>query len=203
MLIYILQCTALDRLTGGSTLLFHHPGATAPGSDIVPESLKADIYVSPRVLGEDVNLHQAVAEMSQLFIERFATPLAHRFEASRVLNNWPTHSASSTTPSRPSTQSSILPLIPAPVSRTSCHFQVRGRAPGRLAQTIGLNTSFASYVPQGSPLTWVTQAVPVTPIATRSRTSPGAKRTGRTTASVCQYICIDDGNNSCIVLSAP
>lgn len=185
MLIYTSQCTALDRLTGGSTLLFHHPGATAPGSDIVPELLKADIYVNPRVLGEDINLHQAVAEMSQLFIEHFAAPLAHQFAASCMLNNWPTQSASSTTLSRPSAQPSILPLIPALISRSSCHFQVCGRAPGRLAQAIGLNMSLISYVPQGSPLTWVTQAIPVTPIATRPQMSPDAKKSGHAMTLVC------------------
>ncbi|KAG1883667.1 hypothetical protein F4604DRAFT_1920175 [Suillus subluteus] len=182
-------CTALDRLMGGSTLVFHHPGATAPGGDITPESLKADIYVNPRVLAEDINLHQAVAEMSQFFIEHFATPLAHQFAASRVLNNWSTPSASSTTPSRPpSTQSNHLPLIPMPVSRTSCHFQVCGRATGRLAQAIGLNTSFLSTVPQqGSPLAWLVQAVPVTPVVgtgqLRPQTTPGAKGTARATGS--------------------
>ncbi|KAG1859682.1 hypothetical protein F4604DRAFT_1684637 [Suillus subluteus] len=185
------QCTALDRLTGGSTLLFHHPGATVPGSDITPELLKAEVYVNPRVLGEDINLHQAVAEMSQIFIEQFATPLTHQFAASHTLNNWPTSSASSMTPSHPpSTQSNLLPLIPVPVSRALCHFQVCGHPAGSLAQIIGLNSVFVSSVPQGSPLTWVAQAVPVTPISTipsRPRASPGAKKTQSQKSPVVVY----------------
>ncbi|KAG2117376.1 uncharacterized protein F5147DRAFT_768751 [Suillus discolor] len=62
-------CTALDRLTGGSTLFFHHP--------------------------ENEELHQIVAELSQLFIKCFAMPLAHRFATCHTLNNWPASSGSS------------------------------------------------------------------------------------------------------------
>ncbi|KAG1793667.1 uncharacterized protein HD556DRAFT_1443456 [Suillus plorans] len=151
-------CTALDRLTGGSTLVFHHPGATAPGGNMTPESLKADIYVNPRVLAEDINLHQAVAEMSQFFIKCFATPLAHRFVVSRMLNNWSTPSAS-----------------------------ICGHATGRLVQAIGLNISFLSSVPQGSPLVWLVQVVPVTPVVgtdqSRPQMTPGAKGTACATGS--------------------
>ncbi|KAG1861462.1 hypothetical protein C8R48DRAFT_604475 [Suillus tomentosus] len=155
-------CTALDRLTGGSTLFFHHPGATVPGGDITPESLKADVYVNPRVLAENEELHQIVAELSQFFIERFATPLAHRFATCRTLNNWPASSGSSTTPSRSSTANyNRVPLVPAPLINSSCHFHVRGRPSGSLAQLIGLNTTLLSVVPQGSPLTWNTKAVPI------------------------------------------
>ncbi|KAG1798263.1 uncharacterized protein HD556DRAFT_1440600 [Suillus plorans] len=155
-------CTALDRLTGGSTLFFHHPGATVPGGDITPESLKADVYVNPRVLAENEELHQIVAELSQFFIEHFATPLAHRFATCHTLNNWPASSGSSTTPSHSSTANyNRVPLVPAPLINSSCHFHVRGRPSSSLAQLIGLNTTLLSVVPQGSPLTWNTKAVPI------------------------------------------
>ncbi|KAG1871680.1 hypothetical protein F4604DRAFT_1681473 [Suillus subluteus] len=148
-------CTTLDRLTGGSTLFFHHPGATAPGGNINPESLKADVYINPRVLAEDGELHHTIAEISQLFIERFATPLAHRFAASHILNGWPPSTGSNTTPACAcATQYSRLSLIPAPFTKSSCHFHI-------LAQLMGLNTPLLSAVPQGSPLTWNMQAVPV------------------------------------------
>lgn len=143
-------------------MFFHHPGATVPGGDITPESLKADVYVNPRVLAENEELHQIVAELSQFFIERFATPLAHRFATCHTLNNWPASSGSSTTPSRSSTANyNCVPLVPAPLINSSCHFHVRGRPSGSLAQLIGLNTTLLSVVPQGSPLTWNTKAVPI------------------------------------------
>lgn len=161
-LINVLQCTTLDRLTGGSTLFLHHPGATTPGGIISPESLKADVYINPRVLAEDGDLHQAIADISQLFIERFATPLAHHFAACRTLNGWPASTGSSTTPSRiPATHHNHLPLIPTPVTKSSCHFHIRGRPSGSLAQLMGLNTILLSAIPQGSPLTWNTQPIPV------------------------------------------
>ncbi|KAG1765885.1 hypothetical protein EV702DRAFT_981242 [Suillus placidus] len=102
--------TTLDRVTGGSTLFFHHPGATAPGGNISPESLKADVYIDPRVLAEDGELYYTIAGISQLFIEHFATPLAHRFAASHIPNGWPPSTGSSMTPLHArATQYSIFP----------------------------------------------------------------------------------------------
>ncbi|KAG0693668.1 hypothetical protein DFH29DRAFT_1007036 [Suillus ampliporus] len=135
-------CTTLDRHMGGSTLFFHYPGATTLGGIISPESLKADVYINPRVLAEDRELHQTIAAISQLFIERLVTPL-HK----------PSHT--------PATQYNRLPLVPTPITKSSCHFDIRGRPSGSLAQLMGLNTPLLSAVPQGSPLTWNMQVVPV------------------------------------------
>ncbi|KAG1727583.1 uncharacterized protein EDB91DRAFT_1253844 [Suillus paluster] len=61
-------CTILDRLTGGSTIILHHPGATSPNADVVPESLKAEVYINPRVLAEHQELHPVLAQITQTFI---------------------------------------------------------------------------------------------------------------------------------------
>ncbi|KAG2154330.1 uncharacterized protein EDB93DRAFT_1081836 [Suillus bovinus] len=128
------SCTTLDRLTGGSTIVLHHPGATPPSLDISPENLKAEVYINPKVLSEHRELHSVVAQISQLFIADYATPLARAFAQNCIHNNWKGSGPVSQTPSKGKTTSKgkqveIAPLIPSPISPSSAHFTFYGRPP--------------------------------------------------------------------------
>ncbi|KAG1721781.1 uncharacterized protein EDB91DRAFT_1274880 [Suillus paluster] len=81
-------CTTLDRLTGGSTIVLHHPGTTSPTLDISPENLKAEVYINPKVLLDHHELHSVIAQISQLFITDYAMPLARAFAKNWIQNNW-------------------------------------------------------------------------------------------------------------------
>ncbi|KAG2741253.1 hypothetical protein P692DRAFT_20956464 [Suillus brevipes Sb2] len=48
-------------------------------ADVVPESLKAEVYVNPRVLAKHQELHPVLAQITQTFIADYAAPLAHAF----------------------------------------------------------------------------------------------------------------------------
>ncbi|KAG1870567.1 hypothetical protein C8R48DRAFT_771013 [Suillus tomentosus] len=82
-LIYDL-CAVLDRLSGGVTLCIHHPGATAPLTDLQPQDLSASLYLNPKLLAEPLWCHQPIAEITQMFIERCALPVAQSFRWSRA-----------------------------------------------------------------------------------------------------------------------
>lgn len=144
------QCTALDRLTGGSTIVLHHPGATSPGLDVSPENLKAEVYVNPKVLLDHHELHSVIAQISQLFIADCATPLARAFAENWIQNNW--NSSGSQMPSKGKTtlkgkgQADVMPLVPSPISPSSMHFTFHGRPRGSLEGLLS-SGSVLSYMP--------------------------------------------------------
>src|SRR6267154_1840416 len=47
----------------------HHPGATAPLTDLQPLDLSALLYLNPKLLAEPLQCHQPIAEIAQIFIE--------------------------------------------------------------------------------------------------------------------------------------
>ncbi|KAG1876936.1 hypothetical protein C8R48DRAFT_590962 [Suillus tomentosus] len=144
------SCTALDRLMGGSTIVLHHPGATSPGLDISPENLKAEVYVNPKVLFNHHELHSVIAQISQLFIADYVTPLARAFAENQLQNNW--NSSGSQTPLKGKTTSKgkgradVMPLVPSPVSPSSTHFTFHGRPQGSLEGLLS-SGSILSYMP--------------------------------------------------------
>ncbi|KAG2096125.1 uncharacterized protein F5147DRAFT_656726 [Suillus discolor] len=154
------QCTALDRLTGGSTIVLHHPGATPPGLDISPENLKAEVYINPKVLSEHRELHLVVAQISQLFIANYATPLAQAFAENRIRNNWKGSGPVSQMPSKGKTtskgkQADTTPLIPSPISPSSAHFTFYGRPRGSLEGLMTSTSNILLYIPSyDSRITW-------------------------------------------------
>ncbi|KAG2132731.1 uncharacterized protein EDB93DRAFT_1107808 [Suillus bovinus] len=139
-------------LNCGSTIVLHHPGATPPSLDISPENLKAEVYINPKVLLEHCELHLVVAQISQLFIADYATPLAQAFAQNRIRNNWKGSGPVSQTPSKGKTtlkgkQVEIVPLIPSPVSPSSAHFTFYGRPRGSLEGLTTSNSNILSYMP--------------------------------------------------------
>ncbi|KAG1727167.1 uncharacterized protein EDB91DRAFT_1086508 [Suillus paluster] len=146
-------CTILDRLTGGSTIVLHHLGATSPNADVVPESLKAEVYINPRVLAERQELHPVLAQITQTFIANYAAPLAHAF-AETHSRKWGKSNAQQTpskgkaTPSKGKEKiDTILPLVPSPVSPNSAHFVFHGRPAGSLESLLNSSFHILSYAP--------------------------------------------------------
>ncbi|KAG1889914.1 hypothetical protein F4604DRAFT_1914451 [Suillus subluteus] len=125
-------CTVLDRLTGGSTIVLHHPGATSPNVNIAPETLKANVYINPKVLEEHHELHAVVAQITQLFLSDYATPLANAFADTRTRHKW---------------EDPIMPLIPHPIVPTSAHFIFPGRPAGSLERLLSSSDYVLSHAP--------------------------------------------------------
>ncbi|KAF8132776.1 hypothetical protein EV363DRAFT_1120532, partial [Boletus edulis] len=143
-LIYDLA-TTLDRLSGGSTIVLHHPGATPPYADVIPEHLSIDAYLNPRALAEHPELHKVGACLVQTFAEEWALPIARTFRDQRARHNWrqePPHD-------HHQTDFTALPLIPFPDHPLSCRFVFPGRPPLQLAQMLASGHTM-SYVPRAN-----------------------------------------------------
>ncbi|KAH7904519.1 hypothetical protein BJ138DRAFT_1119335 [Hygrophoropsis aurantiaca] len=140
----------LDRLTGGNTIIMHHPGATAPNTPITPEALKARVRVNPKVLSEHHELHEVVAEMTQFFIERYAQPLACAFSEARTQYQWKRvdDNTDTSTYTPPSPNFAQLPLVSAPIHKNSSVFEIHGRPSGvlqrMLASCLASTTNFSA-----------------------------------------------------------
>ncbi|KAG2352376.1 hypothetical protein BDR07DRAFT_1313904 [Suillus spraguei] len=120
-------CTLLDRLTGGSTVFLHHPGAVPPKSSITPQMLNAHVYANPKVLAEHPELHAVIAQISQLFTSHYATPLAESFATSCYRAGWSSSSTQQAYPQANRMDDSKLPLVPPPITPGSSHFVIPGR----------------------------------------------------------------------------
>ncbi|KAG1859303.1 hypothetical protein F4604DRAFT_1930846 [Suillus subluteus] len=175
-LIYNL-CTVLDRLSGGVTLCLHHPGATAPLTDLQPQDLSVSLYLNPRLLTDPLQCHQPIAEITQMFVEGCALPVAQSFRDARLAHGWKQElrRSSSDIPDYDS-----LPLVPLPSSGTgSSDFNILGRPFGCLERVIStqrttdsmlpfLSTSTSSATPT---IRWTNQQI------TLSRHAPSRDRT--------------------------
>ncbi|KAJ7716701.1 hypothetical protein B0H16DRAFT_1741035 [Mycena metata] len=118
--------TQWDRATGGTTLILHTSGTTVPGSPLVPERMKSQVYIQPRFLHEHPETHATIAFLVQTFLEHIAIPTAQDWRA-RASRLWSL------------LQTSHLPamqlpatLIPEPSSLRSAHYVFKGRPWGSL-----------------------------------------------------------------------
>ncbi|KAG1843761.1 hypothetical protein F4604DRAFT_1689370 [Suillus subluteus] len=172
-------CTLLDRLTGGSTLFLHHPGAVPPKSSITPQMFNAHVYVNPKVLAEHPELHAVIAQISQLFTSHYATPLAESFATSCYRAGWSSSSTSSTQQAYPQANrmdDSKLPLVPPPITPASSHFVIPGRPMDTLHRLLSSNTQLLSYLPKSDAghITWAPAQVPVIQCGTSKAGSASA-----------------------------
>ncbi|KAG1772895.1 hypothetical protein EV702DRAFT_976399 [Suillus placidus] len=140
-------CTLLDRLTGGSTVFLHHPGAVAPKSSITPQMLNAHVYANPKVLAEHPELHVVIAQISQLFTAHYATPLAELFAANCYRAGWSSSSTQDPYLQANRTDDSKLPLVPPPITPGSSHFVIPGRPMDTLHQLLSC-PQLLSYLPK-------------------------------------------------------
>ncbi|KAG1776235.1 hypothetical protein EV702DRAFT_936315, partial [Suillus placidus] len=148
-------CTLLDRLTGGSTVFLHHPGAVAPKSSITPQMLNAHVYANPKVLAEHPELHVVIAQISQLFTAHYATPLAELFATNCYRAGWSSSSTQDPYPQANRTDDSKLPLVPPPITPGSSHFVIPGRPMDTLHRLLSC-PQLLSYLPKSDAghVTW-------------------------------------------------
>ncbi|KAG2144432.1 uncharacterized protein EDB93DRAFT_1251669 [Suillus bovinus] len=139
------ECTVLDRLSGGVTLCLHHPGATAPLTDLQPQDLSVSLYLNPRLLADPLQCHQPIAEITQMFVEGCALPVAQSFWDACLAHGWKQElrCSSSDIPDYDS-----LPLVPLPSSGTgSSDFNILGRPFGCLERVISTQRTTDSMLP--------------------------------------------------------
>ncbi|KAH7903070.1 hypothetical protein BJ138DRAFT_1107992, partial [Hygrophoropsis aurantiaca] len=182
-------CTMHDRLTGGTTVLLQHPGATEPGIAIKPENLKADVYLNPRMIAAHPELHHVAAEIVQIFVERWALANVQDFRAARESLGWDYSSKGKAPVEYTPHNYFTLPLIPSPISSASTHFIIPGRPHGVL-QELALSQQVKSSVPSlaNNAIIWESTDVPTSssdtipapitpsPSAHLAHTSPQAKK---------------------------
>ncbi|KAH7903976.1 hypothetical protein BJ138DRAFT_1119867 [Hygrophoropsis aurantiaca] len=127
-------CTLRDRLTGGTTLVIHHPGATEPSAELVAENLKAEVYIDPCMLIKHPELHAVSAEVVQMFIECFACANAKDFREMRDTLGWSKRDNNAPSPSKAASR--IPPtLIPAHSTPLSNRFVIPGSSGPSKGQT--------------------------------------------------------------------
>ncbi|KAJ7087534.1 hypothetical protein B0H15DRAFT_949911 [Mycena belliarum] len=134
-------CTKWDRCMGGTTMVMHVAGTTVPGAPLVPERLKAQVYIPPHFLDENHGAHAPVASIVQQFIEAVGIPTAAAWKR-HGLKIWSM------------SQHGIVPrvvlptrLIPLPVSPGAAHYIFHGRPAGHLPPpVIGVSTPAAATV---------------------------------------------------------
>lgn len=108
-----------DRAYGGSTLVIHVEGATIPGAPILPECLKADVYLPPHLVDEVPECQFPIAAIVQTYIEDIGIPTVNRYIAAGRNFGW-TFTQNQSTYTIPSSQN--LPFIPPPAIPGSAHY---------------------------------------------------------------------------------
>jgi len=66
------QAACLDRVSGGTTMVLHSSGTTVPGAPHRSEYLKALGYLPPAFVRHNPQMHSAILQIVQLFIENIA-----------------------------------------------------------------------------------------------------------------------------------
>ncbi|KAI0684585.1 hypothetical protein BC835DRAFT_1422151 [Cytidiella melzeri] len=72
--------TALDRVSGGATLLLHIDGNLPPGLPRAPDVVKVSVYATPYIKSEIPNGEIVVAQLTQSFVEAIALPSIEQWE---------------------------------------------------------------------------------------------------------------------------
>lgn len=55
-------------------MIIHVEGANIPGAPLLPECVKADVYLPPAIIDEHPEMHPAIAQIVQTFIEVVGIP---------------------------------------------------------------------------------------------------------------------------------
>ncbi|KAG1766007.1 hypothetical protein EV702DRAFT_1050800 [Suillus placidus] len=139
-------------------------GATAPLTDIDAEDLSASLYINPKLLAQHTECHQTIAQITQLFIEGCALPVAQSFCEARLAHGWRQDLQSQPVEHK----YDAIPLIPLPSSGThSSDFDILGRPVGCLDHIFATRATTDSMVPFSSipgrlsSVCWINQQVPL------------------------------------------
>ncbi|KAF8195268.1 hypothetical protein K438DRAFT_1760927 [Mycena galopus ATCC 62051] len=128
------ETTLWDRAFGGTTLVLHIEGTTAPGTPAELQYLRASGYLPPSFVDAHPESHAAIANIVQLFFEAIGVPTVEQWTANAQARGW-----SLTQPGYPSPVNPWSPrLIPAPAAGTS-HFKLFGRCIGELKHMLAIN----------------------------------------------------------------
>jgi hypothetical protein len=106
-----------DRAFGGSTIILHVDGTTAPNTLLTPDRLKADVHLPPHFVKENPDSHLAIAHIVQTFIEYVGLPTVERWTRSAHSQGWSLSQKGNPRPPEPPSDR----LVPAPKANTSHH----------------------------------------------------------------------------------
>jgi hypothetical protein len=110
----------------------HVEGAAVPGAPILPEFLKAHVYIPPHLVAELPACRQSIATIVQTFLEDIGVPTVEQWAASAHAKGWSLSSSGAVV-----TPSTTYPyLIPPPTAPASAHYVFRGRPYGSLAAVV-------------------------------------------------------------------
>ncbi|KAJ7695222.1 hypothetical protein B0H17DRAFT_1198911 [Mycena rosella] len=116
-----------DHATGSTTLILHVDGTTVPGAPLMPEFLKAHVYLPPSLIKENPGSHATITTIAQLFIENIGVLTATAWTRRAYARSWPLSQGNGLVPAAPST--AHLPLIPSPIFGSS-YYLFRGHPIG-------------------------------------------------------------------------
>ena len=139
-LISTLKATMADRAYGGATMIMHVDGTLAPGAPPLPEYIKANVYIPPPILDENLTPPSSIARVVQQFIEDVGVPAAIRWKSAASLM-WKFKDGGQSAPPPKNPDS---PLIPLPVTDTSSHRIFFGRPFGSLQDDTSLSCRASS-----------------------------------------------------------
>lgn len=106
-------------------MVIHSAGTTVPNAPLVPERLKAQVYIPPRFLQEHPEAHATIAFLVQTYIEHVGIPTARDWR-NRATKIWSlTQRGHLALPVLPTT---LIPIPPA----HSAHYIFKGRPWGDL-----------------------------------------------------------------------
>jgi hypothetical protein len=123
-----LQATAIDRITGGFTLILHHSGAVHHSLNIRPSNLHAEVSMPPCVLFRCPELQQPVADIMQMFIQNVAPTVIQNW-IDGVKIEWPGLRKQWSTVGWRSLDPKLFVEFPPPVSPSSSRYKFQGRPP--------------------------------------------------------------------------
>ncbi|KAG1719237.1 hypothetical protein EDB19DRAFT_1919195 [Suillus lakei] len=99
-------------------------------------------------LKSTMSLHAVVAQITQLFLSDYATPLANAFADTCTRHKWGNSTMAQTpTKGKARTEDPIMPLIPRPIAPTSAHFIFPGRPAGSLEWLLSSSDYVLSHAP--------------------------------------------------------
>lgn len=111
-----------DRCFGGSTIILHIDGTTAPKTLLTPDRLKCHVHLPPHFVNEHPQSHLAIAHIVQTFIEHVGIPTVARWKRAAHTRGWSLSQSGHATAAHPP----AAQLIPVPSSGTT-HYIFWGR----------------------------------------------------------------------------